>query len=113
MRINKKGRVNGTHSQHRVSLMVDEENWQWYCNLKNKARAINDLMAKEQKIEDELYYQQLKVDEEYLPESEIAHCSMCPFHSDTTIPDELWCTIKLITVKPNTIVCDKYEEDSQ
>ena len=64
MRINKKGRVNGTHSQHRVSLMVDDENWAWYCNLKNKARTINELMIKEQEIEDKLYYQQIKVEED-------------------------------------------------
>lgn len=64
MRINKKGRVNGTHSQHRVSLMVDDENWAWYCNLKNKARAINDLMLQEQKKENDLYYKQIKTEED-------------------------------------------------
>lgn len=60
MRINKKGRVNGTHTQHRVSLMIDDENWRWYRNLKNKARAINDLMKKQWKLEDRQYIYQLK-----------------------------------------------------
>lgn len=75
MRINKKGRVNGNHSQHRVSLMIDDENWVWYCNLNNKARAINDLMAQEQKKEDEKYYEQI-ITEKYT-------CEQCIYRIDS------------------------------